>query len=194
MSRPSLVPAAIADLPWSMLSIVLSLVFIGVLSLYSAAGGSFSPWAFIHSMRFCAFLCLMFSLAMIRPQTFHDLAFPAYAGGIVLLIVTLLLGEVRGGARSWLEFGFLRIQPSELMKPILVLLLARFYSQIPPREIRRWSAIWPVAVFLGPPLGLILLQPDLGTTMLIVLNTIAMMFLPACRSGCSSAAASSSPL
>jgi rod shape determining protein RodA len=63
------------------------------------------------------------------------------------------------------------------MKVSIVLVLSRFYSHIPPREIRRWAAIWPVGVFLGPPIGLILLQPDLGTTMLIVLNTVALMFL-----------------
>jgi rod shape determining protein RodA len=88
-----------------------------------------------------------------------------------------MLGVIGGGARSWLELGVVRLQPSELMKPILVLVLARFYSHVPPREIRNLSAIWPVGVFLGPPILLILLQPDLGTTMLIVLNTIAMMFL-----------------
>jgi rod shape determining protein RodA len=63
------------------------------------------------------------------------------------------------------------------MKPILVLCLARFYAHVPPREIRRWSAIWPVGAVLAPPIALILLQPDLGTTMLIVLNTISLMFL-----------------
>jgi rod shape determining protein RodA len=160
-----------------MLWIVCALGFAGILGLYSAAGGSMMPWALIHLARFLVFLGLAFALSRFRPQTFHDLAFPAYGAGIALLILTLMLGVIGGGARSWLELGFLRLQPSELMKPILVLLLARFYSHIPPREIRRWSAIWPVAVFLGPPIALILLQPDLGTTMLIVLNTIAMMFL-----------------
>ena len=63
------------------------------------------------------------------------------------------------------------------MKPIIVLTLARFYAHVPPAEIRRLWAMWPLALILGPPLLLILLQPDLGTMMLIVLNTIALMFL-----------------
>jgi rod shape determining protein RodA len=173
----SFVPTSVASLPWRMLWVVLALGLAGILGLYSAAGGSMLPWALPHLVRFLAFLGLALALSRIKPQTFHDLAFLGYAGGIVLLILTLILGVIGGGARSWLDFGFMRLQPSELMKPIIVLVLARFYSRIPPGEIRRFSAIWPLGVFLGPPILLILLQPDLGTTMLIVLNTIALMFL-----------------
>ena len=171
------VPAPVASLPWRMLGIVVALGLSGVLALYSAAGGSMTPWALNHLVRFFAFLGLALALSRIRPQTFHDFAFLAYGGGILLLILTLALGVIGGGARSWLEFGFVRIQPSELMKPIIVLTLARFYAHVPPAEIRRLWAMWPLAIILGPPLLLILLQPDLGTMMLIVLNTIFLMFL-----------------
>jgi rod shape determining protein RodA len=175
--RAGFIPAPVAALPWGMLWIVIALGGAGVLGLYSAAGGNFLPWAVTHAVRFLVFLGLALALARVKSQTYHDFVFYAYGGGILLLILTLLLGVIGGGARSWLELGFVRIQPSELMKPIIVLVLARFYSHVPPREIRQWSAIWPVGVFLGPPILLILLQPDLGTTMLIVLNTIALMFL-----------------
>ena len=177
MRGGSFVPAPVATLPWRMLWIVFALAAAGVLGLYSAAGGSAFPWAAPHAVRVVTFVGLAIGLSRIRTERFHDLAFYAYGGGILLLILTLMLGVIGGGARSWLELGFVRLQPSELMKPIIVFVLARFYSHVPPREIRRWSAIWPVAVFLGPPIFLILLQPDLGTTMLIVLNTIGMMFL-----------------
>ena len=174
------VPAPVAALPWRLLWVVFALGLAGVLGLYSVkpgGGGGFMPYALPHAVRFLTFTGLAIGLSYIRPRTFQEHAFTAYALGIVLLILTLILGVIGGGARSWLELGFIRIQPSELMKPVLVLVLARFYAHVPPREIRNWSAIWPVAVFLGPPILLILLQPDLGTTMLIVLATIAMMFL-----------------
>ena len=172
-----MVPAGVAALPWSLLWVVLALGAAGVLALYSAAGGSLMPWAATHAVRFLAFLGLAIALSRFRPQTFHDLAILAYGGGIVLLILTLMLGAIHGGARSWLDLGFIRLQPSESMKPVLVIVLARFYAHVPPAEIRRFSAIWPVGMFLLPPLLLILLQPDLGTAMLILLTTIAMMFL-----------------
>lgn len=171
------VPAPVATLPWRLLWIVFALAAAGVLGLYSAAGGSMMPWAFTHMIRFLVFLGIAIGLSRIRPQTFHDLAFFGYGGGLLLLVLTLMLGAIHGGARSWLDLGFIRIQPSELMKPIIVLTLARFYAHVPPAEIRRLWAMWPLALILGPPLLLILLQPDLGTMMLIVLNTIALMFL-----------------
>ena len=170
-------PRPIADLPWSMLWVVAALAGCGALGLFSAAGGSLLPWALPHAVRFVTFLGMAIFLSYFRPQTFQEFAWAAYGGGIILLVLTLALGVIGGGARSWLELGFLRIQPSELMKPILVLVLARFYAMVPPRELHRWSAIWPVGVFLAPPILLILLQPDFGTACLIMLATVAMMFL-----------------
>jgi rod shape determining protein RodA len=170
-------PRPLAELPWRMLWVVIALASAGALGLYSAAGGSLMPWALPHAVRFAMFLALAIGLSYVRPQTFKEFAWAAYGGGILLLILTLALGVIGGGARSWLELGFLRIQPSELMKPILVLILARFYGMMPPRESDRWSALWPPLVFLAPPLLLILLQPDLGTATLIVFTTIAIMFL-----------------
>ena len=170
-------PRPIADLAWSMLWVVAALAGCGALGLFSAAGGSLLPWALPHAVRFVTFLGMAIFLSYFRPQTFQEFAWAAYGGGIILLVLTLALGVIGGGARSWLELGFLRIQPSELMKPILVLVLARFYAMVPPRELHRWSAIWPVGVFLAPPILLILLQPDFGTACLIMLATVAMMFL-----------------
>ncbi len=172
------VPAPLATLPWRMLWIVAALGAAGVLGLYSAAGGFMMPWALPQLVRFLVFLGMALALSWIRPQTFHDFAFFAYGGGILLLILTLALGVIGGGARSWLELGFLRapaLRADEAdhrphPRPLLR-----------PRPARRDKA--PLrrcgrsALILGPPILLILLQPDLGTTMLIVLNTIALMFL-----------------
>ncbi|MGE0180455.1 MAG: rod shape-determining protein RodA [Sphingomonas sp.] len=174
------IPKPLADLPWRVLWVVVALGGAGVLALYSVApggGGSLFPYALPHAMRFCAFLALAIGLSYVRPRTLSEFVWVAYGGGIFLLVLTLIMGAIGGGARSWLELGFIRIQPSEVMKPVLVLVLARFYAHVPPRELGRWAAIWPAGVILVPPIILILLQPDLGTTMLIILTTIAMMFV-----------------
>ncbi len=170
------VPRPIADLPWRMLWIVAAIATFGVLGLYSAAGGSIMPWAFPHAARFGLFLAMAIGLSYVRPQRFQEYAFAAYGAVFLLLILVELMGRIGGGAQSWLELGPIRIQPSELMKPVLVLVLARFYAAVPPREIRRWSAIWPAALLVGVPTAMILIQPDLGTALLITFSSIVMMY------------------
>jgi rod shape determining protein RodA len=84
---------------------------------------------------------------------------------------------VAGGSRRWLNLGIIRLQPSELMKPAIVLALARFYDMLPAAEIRRFAAVWPAALLIGIPFALVMTQPDLGTSLMIVFGGIVAMFL-----------------
>ncbi|MBX3561689.1 MAG: rod shape-determining protein RodA [Sphingomonas sp.] len=171
------VPKQIAELPWRVMWIVIALAGAGMLSLYSAAGGSLMPWALPHAVRFATFLAMAIALSYIRPKLFEETVHLAYAGIILLLITVFAFGAIAGGARSWLDLGVIRIQPSELAKPVMMLVLARFYAMVPPREIGRWSALWPALALLAVPTLLILIQPDLGTAALLVLSAIGIMFL-----------------
>ena len=170
-------PVQLIQLPWRLIFTVCAIGFFGAMVLYSAAGGSMMPWAAPHLVRFMAFLGLAIGMSYIRPETYRDLAWPAYGAVIVLLVVTLIVGTVGGGAKSWLELGFIRIQPSELMKPVSILLMAGFYGSLPPGEVRRFSAVWPPIAILVLPVGLIILQPDLGTTLLLMFGVCSVMFL-----------------
>ena len=172
-----IIPRAIAAQPWVPLITAGALASIGFITLYSAAGGKLMPWAFPHIARFGVFLMLGLALSYVRPSWFKETVVFAYAGTMVLLVVVLIIGTIGGGARSWIEFGPLRIQPSELMKPILVIALATFYSMLPPRNIRTFGAIWPAAAMIGVPVAVILLQPDLGTSLLLTFSGITVMFL-----------------
>ncbi|RYD83807.1 MAG: rod shape-determining protein RodA, partial [Sphingomonadales bacterium] len=84
---------------------------------------------------------------------------------------------VGGGSRRWLDLGFIRLQPSELMKPVIVLAVARFYDLLPASEIRRWSAVWPPLLLIGVPAALVIVQPDLGTALMICGGGITVAFL-----------------
>ncbi len=172
-----LVPRAIASQPWAALLSAAFLAGFGFTTLYSAAGASLLPWALPHAARFGVFLGLAFAISYVRPSWFRDVVPYAYVGVMILLIVVLAVGAVRGGARSWLDLGPLRLQPSELMKPILVIALATFYSTMPPRHIRTLGAIWPAGVMIGIPVVVILVQPDLGTSLLLTFSGITTMFL-----------------
>lgn len=173
----SFVPAPIAQLPWRLLFLVVLIGGFGGLVLYSAAGGSLMPWALPQGIRFVVFLGMAIVMGYMPTDWFKTATFPLYGVLIILLILVELLGFVGGGAQRWLNLGFVRLQPSELMKPAIVLTIARFYSLLPVGEIRRWSAIWPAGVLIGVPAALILVQPDLGTASMVVFSGLAVMFL-----------------
>lgn len=177
MRAGSLVPASVASLPWRLIFIVVAIGLFGALVQYSAGGGSLRPWAFPHMVRFTAFMGMAVAMSYLRPQLYREAAFPAYALVLILLILVEALGFVGGGAQRWLNLGFINLQPSELMKPVIVLTVARFYEMLPAGEIRRWSAIWPAGVLIGIPAALILIQPDLGTASMVVFGGITVMFL-----------------
>ena len=172
-----LVPRSIAEQPWTPVIASGLLAGLGFLTLYSAAGAQLRPWALPHGMRFGVFLTMALALSYVRPGWWKETAVYAFLGNMVLLVVVLGVGVVGGGARSWLDFGPIRLQPSELMKPILVIALATFYAQLPPRSINTFSALWPAGVMIGVPVAIILLQPDLGTSLLLTFSGITTMFL-----------------
>lgn len=177
MNGTSLIPDPIARLPWRLLLLVIGIGSFGLVVLYSAAGGNIRPWMLSQGVRFLALLALAIMLSRIRLDKLKDLAFPIYGTVMVLLIAVELLGVVGGGSRRWLNLGFINIQPSELMKISIVLVLARFYDRLPAGEIRGWNAIWPAGALIGVPFMLVMLQPDLGTALMIAFGGVTVMFL-----------------
>ncbi|MCF8708302.1 rod shape-determining protein RodA [Rhizorhapis sp. SPR117] len=172
-----LVPDAVARLPWRLLFLITAIASFGLIVLYSAAGGSFTPWAAAQSLRFCVFMVMAIIVSRLPVNIFKQLSFPIYAGICILLVLVELIGAVGGGSQRWLNLGFMQLQPSELMKPAIVLAVARFYSLLPAGEIRKWTAIWPTLVLIGIPASLILIQPDLGTATTVVVGGVTVAFL-----------------
>lgn len=177
MTSASLIPTAIARLPWKLLLLVIAIGGFGLVVLYSAAGGSLRPWALSQGTKLVIFIGAAILLSRARLDTLKQAAFPAYAVLLALLIAVELLGVVGGGSRRWLDLGFITLQPSELMKPCIVLTLARFYDLLPAGETRRWNAIWPAAALIGLPFVFVLTQPDLGTSLMIFAGGVTVMFL-----------------
>ena len=171
------VPAPLAKLPWRVLFLLLAIGGFGLVILFSAAGGSVQPWASRQGLAFVIFLLVAIGLSRVRMSFWQGVALPAYAVITVMLILVELAGAVRGGSQRWLELGFIRVQPSEFMKPAIVLALARFYDLLPAGEIRRFGAVWPAAAMLGVPVVLVMLQPDLGTALMITAGGLTVMFL-----------------
>lgn len=177
MSRDSIIPAPLQHIPWRVLSLIIAIGCFGLVVLYSAAGGSLTPWAMSQGIRFCMFIGLAVVISWAGEDRLKRAALPTYMLLVTLLLLVELFGFVGGGSRRWLDLGFIRLQPSELMKPVIVLAVARFYDLLPASEIRGWSAVWPPALLIGVPASLVLIQPDLGTALMICAGGITVAFL-----------------
>lgn len=177
MITSAIIPKPLARLPWRLITLVSGIATFGLIVLYSAAGGHLQPWALKQAIVFTGFLGIAVGMSWMRESTIKAIAFPLYAVTLVMLIGVEALGFVSKGAQRWLDLGPIRLQPSEFMKPAIVLTLARFYELVPAAEIRKWRAIWPALLLLGVPAFLILVQPDLGTCIMVMLCGVTVMFL-----------------
>lgn len=145
----------------------LLMVTVAIISVATLMLGSSSPERMqAHLLNVAVALTVMWVMAAQPPQRLHGLALPLYALGVVLLIGVALFGDVSKGARRWLNLGVMRIQPSELMKIAMPLMLAWYFQK---REGVLKVRDFVVAILLlALPLGLILKQPDLGTALLVL--------------------------
>ena len=125
-------------------------------------------------MHFGVALAGMWVLALLKPQRLLALAVPLYLLGVLLLLGVELFGEVSKGAQRWLDLGVARIQPSELMKIAMPLMLAWFFQK---REGQtRFSDFVVAGVMLAVPVGLIVIQPDLGTSLLVAASGLYVIY------------------
>ena len=175
--RTGIIPAPIANQPWRVILPLIALVTFGSAVLYSAAGGHIQPWAGLHLARFAVFLGMAMVIARLPRELFKFSAYPVYAALVVLLVLVELIGGIGGGSQRWLNLGFMTLQPSELMKPGIVLAFARFYADLPPAMTPNWRSLLPAAGLLAIPAGLVMLQPDLGTGLAITFGAVAVMFM-----------------
>ena len=166
-----------SEIDWTLALLVSLIAGTGSIMLYSIAGVSWEPWAANHLVRFGLCFIMMVVLAMVDLRVWFASAYPVYAVGLILLLAVEIVGDVSLGAQRWLDLGFVRLQPSEIMKIGLVLALARFYHGLPADEARfSWRLVVPVAL-IGLPTLLVAHQPDLGTAVLLAATGLSVMVL-----------------
>ena len=118
----------LANISFSFVLYIVLLAFIGVVVLYSAANGSWTPWALNQLIRFIMGFGLMIVLALMDIRLFMRYAYVLYFATLVLLIIVEVTGHIGMGAQRWINLGFFKLQPSELMKISLVLALAKYFQ------------------------------------------------------------------
>ena len=169
-------PRKILYLHWPLIGLVCAVASVGFLMLTSVAGGDFERWAQPQMVRFAAGFALMLIVAMIPIWFWRNMAVLAYGVSILLLILVELVGVVGMGAQRWIDIGPIRLQPSELSKITVVMILAAYYDWLDVKKVSRplWVLVPVLLVLL--PAGLTLIQPDLGTSILIVMGGGIVMF------------------
>jgi rod shape determining protein RodA len=163
-------------LHWPLVFVLTTIAVIGTVLLYGAAGGSMDPHAGRHISRFVFGLVVAALMATFDPRFFYQLAYPLYIFALLLLVLVDIIGFTAMGATRWLDVGFIRIQPSELMKVGIVLALARFYHSRPPGAASTLVNMAVPVMLMAMPAALVMLQPDLGTAMLMIFIGTGLMF------------------
>lgn len=162
---------------WALVFLLIAVCSIGFLMLFSVAGGSASPWLQPQFTRFLLGLVVMFIVAMIPIWFWRNMAGLAFAASLLLLLAVELVGVEGKGAQRWIDLGFMRLQPSEVTKITLIMILAAYYDWLDVKKTSRplWVVI-PVVIILVPTL-MVLKQPDLGTAILLLAGGATVMFL-----------------
>ncbi|TCO73908.1 rod shape-determining protein RodA [Rhodovulum euryhalinum] len=162
---------------WALVLLLCAVAAVGFLMLYSVAGGTLDRWAEPQIKRFALGMAAMFLVAFVPIWFWRNIAALAYAISVLLLLAVEFFGEVGMGAQRWIDLGFMRLQPSELMKITLVMMLAAYYDWLDINKVSRpLFVLMPVLLILTPTF-LVLAQPDLGTALLLIAGGGIMMFL-----------------
>lgn len=166
----------VLHLNWPVILMMTAVAAVGFLMLYSVSGGRMELWAEPQMKRFGLGMALMFFVAFIPVWFWRNMSALAYLVSVGLLLVVEFFGHVGMGAQRWINLGPLVLQPSEMMKFTLVMALAAYYDWLDPKKVSRplWVLL-PVLLIVMPTI-LVLMQPNLGTSVMLLAVGAAVMF------------------
>ena len=164
--------------------LVISIFILGltsILAMYSTDGGEFKYHTESHILRFVVFFFMFFILSFVQIRFWHSTSYLIYITFLILLIGVKYFGLTSSGSQRWLNFYFMNLQPSELMKIGLILFLAKYYHRVSIENVNRVKFLFiPIFVLIFPVL-LVVMQPDLGTSILIGAGGVVVAWLAGVR-------------
>ena len=169
------------QLNWILILLICAIASIGFAMLYSAGNGSYTPWAERQMVRFAVGMGLMLAIALTDIRFWLRYAYAFYAIALILLIAVEFAGTAGMGAQRWISLNFFNLQPSELMKIALVLSLARYFHRLSLEDVTRPTRLLFPILLVAAPTALVLRQPDLGTSLLLLIGGAAIFFLAGVR-------------
>ena len=156
---------------------ILALGIVGVLAMYSSDGGQFLYHTKSHIVRFSVFFCLMLVFSFIRIKFWHILGYFFYFIVVLLLIYAFFYGITASGSQRWINLYFTNLQPSELMKIAIIICFAKYYHRTQVSDVNTFkNLLLPLAILILP-IVLVISQPDLGTSILIALSGLVVLWL-----------------
>ena len=166
----------VLHLNWPIIILITSVASVGFLMLYSIAGGNLDTWARPQMERFGVGMVLLFIVGMVPIWFWRSMSATAYLVAFALLLVVEFFGSVGMGAQRWIDLGFIRLQPSEMMKFTLVMVLAAYYGWLDPRKVSSPLYVLIPVLLIVTPTILVLMQPNLGTSLMLILAGATVMF------------------
>ncbi len=171
---------------WGLLLLISLIACIGFAMLYSAASvdggaGNWHPWAYKQATRFAIGIVMMIIISIIDIRIWMRCAYIIYAIGLILLVGVDVMGSVGMGAQRWIDLYFFQLQPSEIMKVAMVLALSRYFHSFSFDEIANPFILIIPLIMVTLPVLLILRQPDLGTSLMLVIGSGVIFFLAGVR-------------
>jgi len=161
---------------WPLVLLVTAVAAVGWLALYSIAGGDLGRWAEPQMKRFAAGAVVMFFVAFVPIWFWRNMAGLAFGVSILLLLSVEFFGSVGMGAQRWIDLGFITLQPSELMKVTLVMMLAAYYDWLDTKKVSRPHYVLIPVIMTVVPTVLVLMQPNLGTSVILLFIGAGVMF------------------
>ena len=156
---------------------VLILGGMSTFAMYSSEGGQMLYYTKSHLLRFSVFFVLMIFLSFIRLKFFHSISYFLYFIVLLLLLYASVYGITVSGSQRWINLYFINLQPSELMKIVIILCFAKFYHRMQIDNVNSFRNLIVPIIILIMPMFLVISQPDLGTTILIALSGIVVIWL-----------------
>ena len=165
------------SLDYVMILCILTLGIISSIAMYSTDGGELLYHSESHIIRFLVFFTMMIMISFINIKTWHALGYLIYIIVLGLLIWASLFGITAQGSQRWINLYFINLQPSELMKIAIIICFAKYYHRIQLSNVNRFKNIVIPILILFIPITLVISQPDLGTSILIALSGIIVLWL-----------------
>ena len=155
---------------------ILTLGFISLATIYSTDGGEVLFHTKSHFTKLAVFILMMLIISFINIKYWFAIGYLSYLAVICLLVWTYLFGITSSGSQRWINLYFINLQPSELMKIFIILCLAKFFHRMKLENVNSIYTILSSLIIILLPMGLVIVQPDLGTAILIGISGIGVLW------------------